>query len=90
MNNVGCYIIFSIIIFHIITIIILSIKQFSFTKKTIKKIASIKYKNGLKKIKKDLPVIHRLNAGKFSIHKNFKKKIKKLIIVIIRTFIMKV
>ena len=53
LNNVGCYIIFSIIIFHIITIIILSIKQFSFIKKSIKKISSIKYKYGLKKKQKN-------------------------------------
>jgi len=39
LNNIGCYIIFVIIFFNIITIFIFSINQFSFLKNKIKKIA---------------------------------------------------
>jgi len=79
LNNVGCYIIFSIIIFHIITIIILSIKQFSLIKKIIKKIVSVKYKNFLKrKEKKDSLEKHQFKTKVLSTQKNFGKKIKKI------------
>ena len=45
----------------------------------IKKIASVKYKNCLKKKeKKDKPTIHRIHAKIFSIHKNFGKKNRKI------------
>ena len=51
IKNIGSYIIFSFIIFHIITIIIFKLKQYSLIKKIIKKIAfEKKYKN--KKIRK--------------------------------------
>ena len=44
LNNVGCYIILLIILFHIITIFVFSMKQFSILKNKIKKIVSLKEK----------------------------------------------
>ena len=52
IKNIGSYIIFSFIIFHIITIIIFELKQFSSIKKTIRKIASYKKYMSVKKNKK--------------------------------------
>ena len=39
LNNIGCYIIISIIFFHIISIFIFSLKQFSSLKKKLKKLS---------------------------------------------------
>ena len=49
INNIGCFILFAIILFHIITIIVFSINQFPVLKNKIKKITY--EKNYLKSIK---------------------------------------
>ena len=82
INNIGCYLILSIIIFHIITIFVFSIKQFSLLKNKITKIASEIYKyQPIKKNEKDKKFIksknNQFNAEKISIYKNIKSKISK-------------
>ena len=82
INNIGCYLILSIIIFHIIAIFVFSIKQFSLLKNKITKIASEIYKyQPIKKNEKDKKFIesknNQFNAEKISIYKNIKSKISK-------------
>ena len=72
LNNIGCYIILAIIIFHIISIFILSGIQFSSLKKKIKKIIS------LKENEKDKTYImtkmNRLTTNKTYLSKNYRNK----------------
>ena len=65
INNIGCYIILVIILFHIITIFIFSIKQFPLLKNKIKTIA---YKLKLSKKHK-----YKIKKKK-SLHKNYSNK----------------
>ena len=77
INNIGCYIIFSIILFHIITIFVFTGKQFNSLKKKLKKIIALKENesNNTNLISK----IHRLNTKKKSLNKyNIKKYSKKI------------
>ena len=79
LNNKGCYLIFGIIIFHIIIIFIFRIKQFSLLENKIKKIASeiYEYQSVKVNVKDEKNVIfkkHRSKAKKISIHKKSKRK----------------
>ena len=74
INNIGCYIILIIILFHLITILVFSIKQFSSLKKKIKKVLSFK-KNDKDKTDK-ISKKHRLNTNKNSYRKKLANKLK--------------
>ena len=75
LNNVGSYIILSIILFHIITIFIFSLNQFPSLVNKIKDIFSDKVKSHpIKKNKKEKPKTNKRN--KIYIHKNDNKKEK--------------
>ena len=76
INNIGCYLILSIILFHIISIFVFSLKQFSSLKNKIKKIAAELYdyqqvKDKINEISKN----HKFNAKKISIYKHNKRNI---------------
>ena len=74
-NNIGCYILLIIILFHIISIFGFCIKDFSLLKKKIKKIISLKENDKTNKISK----MYHLNTKKNSSSKNYiKKKDKKI------------
>ena len=64
INNIGCFILFAIILFHIITIIVFSINQFSVLKNKIKKIT----------YEKKLSKKYQIKTKKKSKHKNTNKK----------------
>ena len=85
-NNIGCYIIFFIILFHVIAIFIFCINKFSKLEVKIKRFAVEKYE--YQKIKKNekynkkekivLSNISQFNSKKISIYKNLSKKNKPL------------
>ena len=83
IKNIGCYILSSIIIFHIITIFIFSLKQFSSLIKKIEKITSEKYPAySNKKGKFVEPIIYQIvrrmyNGRKFGKKRNTHNKIVK-------------
>ena len=81
INNIGSYIIFSFIIFHIITIIIFKLKQYSLIKKIIKKIASEKKyqkcKKNMKNTKSIKPTINPSITKGISTSRNEVKKRQK-------------
>ena len=64
INNIGCFILFAIILFHIITIIVFSINQFPVLKNKIKKIT----------YEKKLSKKYQIKTKKKSKHKNTNKK----------------
>ena len=77
-NNIGCYLIFIIILFHILTILIFSINQFSSIVNTIKNILSqLPGFSSVKKEKNEKIKVDRFNFKKISIHKIKSKKISK-------------
>ena len=83
-NNIGCYTLLIIILFHIISIFCFCIKDFSLLKKKIKKIISLK-ENENNKINK-ISKIYHLNTKKNTLSKNYiKKKDKKMKINIKKT-----
>ena len=76
LNNIGCYILLVVILFHLIAILVFFIKQFSLLKKKIKNVISFKKNENynIYKISKK----YRLNTNKNSKNDNYsKKKIKK-------------
>jgi len=75
LNNIEFYIIFFIILFHIITIVVFNTKQFYELKNKIKKILSVKENEKYKPSK--ISKIHRLNTKKNSEHKNYSIKFSK-------------
>ena len=77
MDNIGCYLMLSIIFFHIITIFVFSVNQFSSLKNKIKKILSVKT-NEIEKTNK-ISRIKQFNNKKNSLHQNYKKKFVKSI-----------
>ena len=77
LNNVGCYIILAIIIFHIISIFVLIGKQFSTLKKKIKKIILLKENKTDKTYIKNK--MNRLTTKKNYLNKNCRKKYAKKI-----------
>jgi len=72
-NNIGCYIIFIIIIFHIISIFIFCINQFSSLKNRIKKIVTIKENKKDKSYKTTKNL--RINTKKNSLHQKHSKNL---------------
>ena len=78
-NNIGCYILLIIILFHIISFFYFCIKDFSLLKKKIKKIISLKENDKTNKISK----MYHLKTKKNSSSKYYiKKKDKKMKIII--------
>ena len=77
LNNIGCYIILAIIIFHIISIFVLIGKQFSTLKKKIKKIILLKENKTDKTYIKTK--MNRLTTKKNYLNKNCRKKYAKKI-----------
>ena len=76
LNNIGCYILLAVILFHLIAILVFIIKQFSLLKKQIKKVISFENNENYNLYKKSKK--HRLNTNNNS--KNYnqsKKQIKK-------------
>ena len=72
INNIGCYLILSIIFFHIFTILIFKIKSFYSIETKIKKIAIEKYKylydkRNYRRQIKNKQKIHRLNSNRIFI-----------------------
>ena len=72
INNIGCYLILSIIFFHIFTILIFKIKSFYSIETKIKKIAIEKYKylydkRNYRRQIKNKQKIHQLNANRIFI-----------------------
>ena len=79
LKNIGFYFIFAINLFHIVTIFIFGIKQFSILKNKIKNIASKKYKyqsvkENDKEVKKENPKKQGLKSKKISINIKNKKR----------------
>ena len=76
LNNIGCYLLFIIIFFHIIAIFIFRFKQFSEIKDKIRNITSELYKNSsLKENKKNGKSINnKIKYKKISIHKNYHER----------------
>ena len=72
LNNIGCYIILAIIIFHIISIFVLIGKQFSTLKKKIKKIILLKENKTDKTYIKTK--MNRLTTNKTYLSKNYRNK----------------
>ena len=75
LNNVGCYIILLIILFHIITIFVFSMKQFSILKNKIKKIVSLKEKE--KDISNKITKKYQYNNKKNFLNNNSNKRLAK-------------
>ena len=83
-NNIGCYILLIIILFHIISIFDFCIKDFSLLKKKIKKIISLKENENNKTNK--ISKMYHLNTKKNTLSKKYiKKKDKKMKINIKKT-----
>ena len=79
INNYGFYLIFVIMIFHIITILIFSLKQLSLLKKRIENI-SIELQSVIQKpneVKKDEQNKNQFDINEISIYKRHKKRNKK-------------
>ena len=76
LNNIGCYLLFIIIFFHIIAIFIFRFKQFPEIKDKIRNITSELYKNSsLKENKKNGKSINnKIKYKKISIHKNYHER----------------
>ena len=79
LNNIGFYLIFVIILFHIITILIFKLKEFSLLINKIKKIYSEKHINqSIKKNERDKKYIifknKQINVKKIVMKKNIKNK----------------
>ena len=76
--NIGCYLLSFIILFHIITICIFLINQFSFVKNTIKNIINEIYKYPLQnEDKKEKIKKNKNNENIIFINKNLNKKVSK-------------
>ena len=75
LNNIGSYIIFVIILLHIISILVFILYHFSLIKKKIKKIIS--FKENEKNKQYTLSKNNRLNTKKKSLNKNYSKKLFK-------------